>query len=149
MTIKEAFQKLALSLSVSLKNPFFVNKRLYNDFAEIAEDIEEGGSGSTHDYSTDEQVIGKWIDGTDLYEITGTISSEISTQESVVIDGTDLNISVVTEIIGVVHEDGNSYLPTNVNFKYNAATKKVTVYTSQYTYGDGATVTIRYTKSAS
>lgn len=92
MTIKEAFQKLALSLAASIKNPFFVNKRLYNDFAEIADKIEEGGGdidasdvsyGETtveavldvlnagHVYSSTEKKVGKWIDGTtDVYERT-------------------------------------------------------------------------------
>ena len=90
MTIKEAFQKLAISLSASMKNPFFIGRRLYQDFADIAENIEEGGGdidasdvsyGETtvdaaldtlnagHIYSSTERKVGKWIDGTtDVYE---------------------------------------------------------------------------------
>lgn len=32
----------------------------------------EGGSSDTHNYSTTEHVVGKWIDGKDIYEITVT-----------------------------------------------------------------------------
>jgi len=39
--------------------------------------IPEGGSGgSTHKYSTEEKVVGEWIDGEPIYEITSTTEPE-------------------------------------------------------------------------
>lgn len=150
MTVKEAFQKLALSLSVSIKNPFFVNKRLYNDFAEIADEIEEGG-GSSHEYSTDEQLVGKWIDGSNLYEKT------IIFNTGVIASNTDFNItSYMPENCVVVN---SSFILTysyenvayrNVNlgagYAYYNGTHYISFNIGSATYDKHVELTIQYTK---
>lgn len=40
------------------------------DYQPLVDLIEEGGGSSTHTYSTDEQVVGTWIDGSVVYEKT-------------------------------------------------------------------------------
>ena len=47
MTIKEAFEMLAKSTKKGMKNPFFVMRGLSKNFSDIAENIEEGGGGSS------------------------------------------------------------------------------------------------------
>ena len=107
ITIKQAFQKLAMVTGAALKNPWFIGRNLSQAFADIAANIEEGGGGSTvevtqvlesgtkiatitvddtptdlyapaattHTYSTTPQVVGKWIDNSDLYEVTVSIDN--------------------------------------------------------------------------
>jgi len=105
ITIKQAFQKLAMVTGAALKNPWFIGRNLNQAFAEIADNVEGGGDkvtvtqtltegteigsikvnndttklyapkggNSTHNYSTTEQVVGKWVDGTsDVYELVLT-----------------------------------------------------------------------------
>lgn len=114
MTIKEAFGKLAISLSASMKNPFFIGRRLYQDFADIAENIEEGGSGSTHEYSTEEHVVGKWIDGTtDVYERTFFVAEPAyNTSDVTRISVPDFaNITNVISVVGTfIRKTGNGEL---------------------------------------
>lgn len=67
MTIKEAFESLAMVTSKGMKNPFFVIRGLNKAFSEIADSVDGGGGIS---YSTDETKVGKWIDGSDIYAKT-------------------------------------------------------------------------------
>lgn len=100
MTIKEAFEALGNACAKGMKNPFFVMKRLKEAFADVADKVvDAGGSivsvtpitdsgtkiatvtvdGEDTDlyapenntaYSTTEKKIGKWADGSDLYQLT-------------------------------------------------------------------------------
>jgi len=47
LTIKQAFEKLAMVTGAAVKNPWFVCRNLNQAFADIAENIEGGGGGST------------------------------------------------------------------------------------------------------
>lgn len=118
MTIKEAFQKLTISLSASMKNPFFIGRRLYQDFADIADNIEEGGSGSTHEYSTDEHVVGKWIDDKDIYEIvyTGTKTSNQGIAITDEIDYIDKIISINLSVTSNNDTQIGQYYRENLDF---------------------------------
>lgn len=84
----------------------------------------ESGGSSIHMYSTTEQVVAKWIDGSDIYEITLTGGS-IATNSQLVVDVTSLNIKT---FIGV-NSDGtyieradfaNCQIPLNYNVPTNA-----------------------------
>ena len=46
ITIKQAFEKLAMVTGAAVKNPWFVGRNLNQTFADIAANIEEGGGGS-------------------------------------------------------------------------------------------------------
>lgn len=133
MTIKEAFQKLSQVTNAGIKNPWFVIRNLGQTFADIADKISGGGSGSTvevtqvlesgtkiasisvdgnstdlyaptpaspvHTYSTTEQIVGKWIDGTsDVYEITINLTTPITIHynawTSTTIDSSDMDIII-------------------------------------------------------
>lgn len=101
ITIKQAFQKLAMVTGAAVKNPWFVGRNLNQAFAEIADNVVDASgdkvtvtqtltegteigsikvnnnttvlyapAGGSQNYSTTEHIVGKWIDGKDIYEIT-------------------------------------------------------------------------------
>ena len=47
ITIKEAFQKLSKVTNAGVKNPWFVIRNLGQTFADVADNIEEGGGGGS------------------------------------------------------------------------------------------------------
>lgn len=96
ITIKQAFQKLAMVTGAAVKNPWFVIRNLNQAFADIADNVVDASgdkvtvtpitdSGTkiaeikvnnttsnlyapgSNDYSTDEQEVGKWIDNKTLF----------------------------------------------------------------------------------
>lgn len=58
---------------------------------------EGGGGGSTHDYSTTEQVVGTWIDGKPLYEKV-IVKNNIEIQADVTIAHNISNIELVIDL---------------------------------------------------
>ena len=62
---------------------------------------EYAGSGSEwHEYSTEEKVVGKWIDGKPVYEKTWEFGSNIIVESNVWTD-TPISNSTIKAIIGV------------------------------------------------
>lgn len=52
-----------------------------------------GGGGGSHTYSTTEQIVGTWIDGSDIYERTVVISSTISQGDyATIISGENIDL---------------------------------------------------------
>jgi len=95
MTFKDLSKKLKASVQ-TLPN-------LINVLADAFNEIEGGSSGDIN-YSTEEHVIGKWIDGTtDLYEKTVTFNN-VSIENSI-----NLGVSSVSMIF---LEDGLFYSET-------------------------------------
>lgn len=100
-------------------------------------------------YTTTERKIGTWTDGSDLYEITVKSPGEISTSAREILDMTSYNVNEVIAIMPVFYEGGAFASSWNTAaVRYSGSTKKLTVYTSQYTVDGGVIVTIRYTKTA-
>lgn len=68
-----------------------------------------GGSGSRHNYSTSEQVIGTWIDGKPLYEITIDVANPVNDSNEHLIDLTALSIEECPFLFGyaVRHSGAN------------------------------------------
>ena len=86
------FKELAKQLTSAVQTvPNLVNV-LRNGFEQM-----EGGSSSGHDYSTTEQKIGKWIDGSDLYETVVHINA-LPSQAFTAVDYPH-NISDIKDII--------------------------------------------------
>ena len=101
-------------------------------------------------YSTDEQVVGTWVDGSTLYEITGILNEQITTTFKTIIDCTSLNINKVVNVSVTLFENGYYYGDaTNMVSRYNPSTYMYEIRTTQYTYDSGAIATIRYTKQTS
>lgn len=99
-------------------------------------------------YTTTERKIGTWTDGSDLYEITVKSPGTITTTPREVLDMTSNNVKEVIAIMPVYYED-NAYASfwNLAAVKYTDSTKKVTVYTNQYSIDGGVIATIRYTKN--
>ena len=70
----------------------------------------ESGGGSGHTYSTTEQVVGTWIDGKNIYEITYNFSSAISVSYNSYTETTidSSNIDNIISCIGI-HDDGTNF----------------------------------------
>ena len=108
----------------------------------------ENKVNSGHVYSTEEKVVGKWIDGKPIYEkiMTGTFNGEKSTLYLGDVD--------VESIIGVVNlADGSAVaIGMNLNNVYYAAadytksTGNIEVYAKGWTLV-GCVVTVQYTKT--
>lgn len=105
LTIKQAFEALSDACANGMKNPFFVMRRLKESFADVASKVVDASGdkvtvtpitdsgtkiaeikvnnttsnlyapSALHNYSTTEHVVGKWIDESDLYEITVEVTS--------------------------------------------------------------------------
>ena len=83
-----------------------------NLIAVLKKGFEEADSGSSeHQYSTDEQIIGKWIDGTtNVYEKIIQFTSAAS--DTQIIDLSSLNIDKLISIDGVI-DGGTIQVPLN------------------------------------
>ena len=89
-----------------------------------------GGGSAKHVYSTEEQIIGKWIDGKDIYEIVLELTSNSA-------DVSDLNIDKLIHIDAIGSESagytGNLWTICSVsgadyrNVFINASTSKVSI----------------------
>ena len=100
-------------------------------------------------YSTTERKIGKWTDGSDLYEITVKSPGEITTTPREILDMTSYNVNEVVAIMPVYYESGAYASYWNAStVRYHGSTKKLNVSTNQYSVDGGVIVTIRYTKTA-
>ena len=109
----------------------------------------------SHHYSTDEQIIGTWIDGKTLYEKTFKVdNASIDTAHATEI--ADLTASNIETLVCVLHSVGylhayGVYINENrLSIGYDPTNKKLVAgqsYTQQYTATDILT-TIRYTKSS-
>jgi len=114
-----------------------------------------GGGSSTHEYSTDEQVVGKWIDGSDLYEKTihittsvtsgATIATIDSLNEICFAQGTFKTSNGFTRIIG--YNDGAQYMTV-----YADANAIKVIFTGVFASGQPITsikLLVQYTKTSS
>jgi hypothetical protein len=127
---------------------------LTNYYQPLAEIIERG---DMHKYSTVERVIGKWIDGKDLYEITLDITSPASINTNATVDSlASLSFDKIVSVEGMIYAAGVSqYVP--IFWSYNTAIIG-TVYidgtnlkqiVSSATYCNCREwITIRYTKTS-
>ena len=108
------------------------------------------GGSNMHDYSTDEQIVGTWIDGKTLYEktVSVTIANE-SAQTLVTIAGAEYKqiegfISSGSGVVPVPFHDGTSlYVPYT-----DSDDVKLAKSNASQGVGNTLILTIRYTKSS-
>jgi hypothetical protein len=127
-----------------------VNGTTYNLFAPSS-----GGGGGGHNYSTEEQVIGTWIDGSTLYEKTYTYSFTASSNDydhTIVTLSSEINPqSIETNAFrrdGILFKE-LIYPPGGRYCRYAIANNVLSIRTfnSSGSTFEG-TVTIRYTKTS-
>lgn len=86
-------------------------------------------TGSIHTYSTTEQVVGKWIDGKPIYEIT--VSGNLSgTEITYIFNGSDYNVEQYIEVIANIRNPYNGYNYGVVNGGYFSGSHYLCAYTS-------------------
>lgn len=111
-----------------------------------------------HEYGTEEQIVGKWIDGKPIYEKT-FINLHLKNREDCIVDLSSLNIENVINAYGLCHRlanDGGSFdynLPffestgLYVNMRYNKNPKNYSIWCSDGSGTYTANLTIQYTKT--
>lgn len=108
-----------------------------------------------HEYSTEEQVVGKWYDGRNVYEKIIDIT-QLPNNNIVSYPTNISNIDIVVEIKGISKGNGNSFVPIplsnpdpneNIYINYQKNTNSIRIYTKLNYSSEGAYVTIRYTKT--
>ena len=116
------------------------------------------GGGSGHNYSTNEQIVGTWIDGSPIYE--KTIQATPTTGDYA-IDISALNIDVVVDLWGISKQSisAGRYHSIKVPYCYDTNDRALVYYQSDTGYlklvGSSANINnewhiiIRYTKSSS
>ena len=112
----------------------------------------DGSSG--HNYSTQEQVVGTWIDGKPLYEITLDFGS-ISANSAKTIDVSSLNIDYVTSFDSTARLDNGIIVPIPISHTVNMGSQHFCRYNAMGNFGiytgsgqaiTQAYLTARYTK---
>ena len=142
----------------ALPDPGYDGKRVYMAVTKggITRCLWQRASAAQHIYSTTEQVVGEWIDGNIVYEITANMGS-VSAGSQKILDLTSLNIGIVIDIRGIGKDSNNNYNPipqahSNSNnyqafCRYNND-KTLGVYTGSGISFSSCYVTIQYTKTS-
>lgn len=109
-----------------------------------------------HVYSTDERVVGKWIDGKPIYEKIIDIA-QLPNNNIVSYPTNISNIGIVVEIKGITKGYNNSFLPLplanpnsvndNIYVNYQKDTNSIRIYTKVDYSNEGAYITMCYTKT--
>lgn len=110
-------------------------------------DVPSGGGSSGHTYSTTEHIVGKWIDGRDIYECTYDLGSNITisynswTTLSVII----ANLNFIVNCFGT--NEGGTFTPLQASWV--VATHAIQVQTPRNNYTQNIRyMTIQYCKEA-
>lgn len=100
---------LAGLTDVSLSAPTNGQVLTYDSVAQKWKNANGGGGGGGHNYSTSEQVIGTWIDGKPLYQITVDVPTPVNDSNEHLIDLTALSIEECPYLFGyaVRHSGAN------------------------------------------
>lgn len=172
ITIKQAFQKLAMVTGAAVKNPWFIGRNLSQAFADIADNVVDASGdkvivnqtitegteigsikvnnnttklyapSSGIEYSTTERKIGKWVDGSDLYQRTWnnlTVSLTANSWVSTGISATDID----TIVDGMMQDDTKQKIGGTIGFISSGAYIGVYPILGER---DLTTLTVLYTK---
>lgn len=104
-----------------------------------------GGGSSGHNYSTDEQVIGTWIDGSTIYECTYDLGSDLTLQDST---WTDIGISVPTNANRCIKAEGIQSDGTSTCIMASVTSTNITVQSTKNSGDSIRYLTIQYTKTS-
>ena len=100
-------------------------------------------------YSTDEQVVGTWIDGSTLYEKTYSVSSSVSIGTSWSDTGFELPANTNRVIEGFMYRNAQSGALMYAAFSINTSDHHLNAMLAiADTLDSGSSITIRYTKSS-
>lgn len=127
------------------------NSNAWAKFIPLKQSSSGGGGSSEVNYSTNEQVIGTWIDGKPLYQITISIDGNYTGNGNVTISDIPSGIDVKTYNGILSYEESGTYKPVGIGnnyiiYPFNAFN------TIRFTIGSGTfhfigSLTIQYTKT--
>lgn len=127
-----------------------------DSLAELIKASESESTGDYHEYSTEEKIVGKWIDGSTLYEKTYTSSTYYYTTAVAILDLSSLAYDKITSLqveseLTIAGEGLMYFMPSSDN-AYMNTDKKVYAKQSLASAQSGRTmqsyITIQYTKSS-
>lgn len=110
-----------------------------------------GGGGGSHTYSTTEQIVGTWIDGSDVYEKTISISNVSLSSGSYETVDTITGLDTIISCNGYVVEGNLKYTLNDITLRVVQDGTSVKLYSpsgTTWAISSGATI-IRYTKASS
>ena len=142
MALKDSFINLNKALRTTLQNVPAVVDTLIRGFDEIGDAAE-----AQNTYSTDERVVGKWIDGGDVYEKVINFTNAIAATTGEWTD-TGAKIEGATQIIDI-----SALWSTNgvcwgmIGGRINDTSKNIDVVSARPTYGTNiTTIIVKYIK---
>lgn len=105
-------------------------------------------SGKAVHYSTDEQVIGTWVDGSTLYRKSFTITQALTVSNSVWTDTgfTITNGRIAVRAFAVRNTDTGQTFPV-IAYIENSSLKIEVCWSSQLAFPAGSIITLEYTKT--
>ena len=118
-----------------------VNGTTYNLFAPSS----GGGGGGGHNYSTTEQVIGTWIDGSTLYECTYDLGSDLTLQDST---WTDSGVVTPTNANRCIKAEGIQSNGTSTCIMASVTSTNISVQSTKNSGDSIRYLTIQYTKTS-
>lgn len=110
-----------------------------------------GGGGGSHTYSTTEQIVGTWIDGSDVYEKTISVSSVSLSSGGYETVDTITGLDTIISCNGYVVEGNLKYTLNDISLRVIQDGTSVKLYSpsgTTWTISSGAII-IRYTKASS
>ena len=141
MALKDSFINLNKALRTTLQNVPAVVDTLIRGFDEIGDAAEAEGT-----YSTDERIVGKWIDGSDIYEKTYYKANKWTISANDVTTISDIDISDVSMMLDMKCSDGYAFWGYLANSRAdNGKIRIINVRSSATTIQQ---ITLRYTKVA-
>lgn len=114
---------------------------------------QSGGGGSSHTYSTTEQVVGTWINGKPIYEKTYQLTAPSTASSTNIIDTAALNIDLMIKLEGIIKVASNTTLTGGNSFilweRHSTSDgNKIAAQVSNSSYWGGAMyVILQYTKT--
>ena len=142
MALKDSFINLNKALRTTLQNVPAVVDTLIRGFDEIGDAAEEQTT-----YSTDERIVGKWIDGSEIIEKTFNINLEINAGSwgTTTIDNTNGEIKIILHAEGFNSGSGAywGFLAVNPNIGHEVEVLNIRSSAITVSY-----LTLRYIKRA-
>lgn len=106
------------------------------------------GKDGMHHYSTDEQIVGTWIDGSTLYEKTYAVTSAISIGTSWSDTGFELPVNTNRIIKGFIYRKAQNGALMYCAFSIGSSNHLNAMLSIADNLDVGSSITIRYTKSS-
>lgn len=143
-------------ISVYLSSTYFTNKQAIVTI-QYTKTTDSPGSGQwtpqgipAHHYSTEEQIVGTWVDGNTLYEKSFTLASQINVNSEWGSIGYSVpNINIITSC-EVIRVGSRGTWPLQSSTNTTTGDIRLSAYgMANIDLGAGSIVTIRYTKTTS